>query len=393
MIKVLEFIEESEVKPVGGPRGYVYNLTKNYNSSKIEISYLPSSNSSKKHKKIRLPKLLKNPLKIIKDIYKIFKLENGQEVTVNIDNFDIIHFHSTQDLYSVRRKLKNYKGKTILTSHSPKPLFLEFIEDWYNNFERAVIGSYSKKKYEAMDEYAFNNADYILFPCEYAEEPYINNWSEYKEIKKKNKDKYIYIETGAICKNPSISSEEIWKELNIQNKFLISYVGRHLEVKGYDKLKEYGKILIEKYKDVCVVVCGKEEPIKGLDDSRWIELGWTTNADSYIAASDVFVLPNKETYFDLIMIEVLSLGKIIIASYTGGNKYFEKFKDSGIFLYKSDSEFFQILDRIHSMSVEERKYLGHLNYTIYEENFNEQIFGMKYENTIKQIYNNKKTFR
>ena len=93
------------------------------------------------------------------------------------------------------------------------------------------------------------------------------------------------------------------------------------------------------------------------------------------------------------MIEVLSLGKIIIASYTGGNKYFEKFKDSGIFLYKSDSEFFQILDRIHSMSVEERKYLGHLNYMIYEENFNEQIFGMKYENTIKQIYNNKKTFR
>lgn len=69
----------------------------------------------------------------------------------------------------------------------------------------------------------------------------------------------------------------------------------------------------------------------GLKDSRWKEVGWTNDSQSIIAASDVFVLPNRETYFDIIMLEVLSCGKIVIASRTGGNKYFEKIGAKGVF--------------------------------------------------------------
>ena len=43
---------------------------------------------------------------------------------------------------------------------------------------------------------------------------------------------------------------------------------------------------------------------------------WTNDPHSLINASDMFILPNKETYFDLIMLEVLSMGKIVLATNT-----------------------------------------------------------------------------
>ncbi len=50
----------------------------------------------------------------------------------------------------------------------------------------------------------------------------------------------------------------------------------------------------------------------------------------------------KETYFDLVMLEVLSLGKIIIASYTGGNKYFKSSFAKGVFTYSKLEEAAQL---------------------------------------------------
>ena len=43
-----------------------------------------------------------------------------------MDDYDIIHFHSTQQLYLLRDELEYYKGKILLTSHSPQPLFEEY---------------------------------------------------------------------------------------------------------------------------------------------------------------------------------------------------------------------------------------------------------------------------
>ena len=134
-----------------------------------------------------------------------------------------------------------------------------------------------------------------------------------------------------------------------------------------------------------LVACGKEEPMKGLKNKNWIEIGWTKDADSYINMSDIFVLPNRETYFDLVLLEVMSIGKIVIASRTGGNKYFEKY-DSGIFLYETEDEFIELVTKIKKMNEEERKIYGEKNRQIYREFYNAQEFYLRYISNIKQIY-------
>ena len=162
------------------------------------------------------------------------------------------------------------------------------------------------------------------------------------------------------------------------DSFVISYVGRHNEIKGYDALKELGKHLLDAYDNVYVFIAGTEGPLYHLEHNRWIEVGWTKDPGSVIQASDIFVLPNKETYFDLVMLEVLSLGQIVVASYTGGNK-------SGIFLYNNNIEAENIISQIIKMPEEERKELRRKNLELYKAEFTNEAFAKRYINSLQKI--------
>ena len=234
-----------------------------------------------------------------------------------------------------------------------------------------------KRRLRAMDYFAFNRADFIVFPCEDAEEPYINRWEGYKELKKKKQAAYRYVLTGIPKVEAKRPKNDVFRELNIRdNSFLVSYAGRHNEAKGYDLLKNIGETFLNQHTDATFVIAGKESPLTRLDHKRWVELGWTDDAKSYIAASDVFLLPNRETYFDIVMLEVLSLGKIVIASRTGGNKYFEKNNCPGVMLYDTLDECLQLLHKVYVMSKEERESLEKQNYEFYSNNL-----------TVEKMYN------
>ena len=136
------------------------------------------------------------------------------------------------------------------------------------------------------------------------------------------KKKHRYMPTGIVGCKAKVNREDFRKKYGIpDNAFVISYAGRHNEIKGYADLKKLGEKLLAD-KNVYFLIAGKEEPMTGLKNDHWIEVGWTNDPHSLIAASDVFVLPNHETYFDLILLEVLSLGVPVVMSRTGGNKYF-----------------------------------------------------------------------
>lgn len=382
MIRVLEFLPCNKVKPVGGPLGYTYNLTEGNSFDKIDVSFLPPDNK----KKSSLPRPLFNFLQVFYGFIKIKKFKEGIDVDSDyLNGFDFIHFHSTIDLYKTRKSLENYKGKVLLTSHCPKPMHREIYEDQFSKIERVIFGKQKMRFYERVDAFAFDNADYIIFPCKEAEEPYYKNWGKYKEIRLRNNEKYRYIPSGVIKKEPTIGKESIITSLHLQEKKVFSYVGRHNATKGYDILKKYASKILSDDEDAVFLVCGKEYPMTGLNNPRWLEIGWTKDADSYINASSYFILPNRETYFDLVALEVLSLGTIIIASRTGGNKYFERFSDCGIFLYKDDDEFYQIVDYLNTLTEEEKIALRERNKELFKMHFSNTVFAKNYEKMILEL--------
>ena len=124
--------------------------------------------------------------------------------------------------------------------------------------------------------------------------------------------------------------------------------------------------------------------MKGLNHNRWIEVGWTDDPYSIINASDVFLLPNKETYFDLILLEVLSLGKIVIASKTGGNKYFERFKNSGI-LFENCTGAIMEIEKMKNKAVGERQLLENYNKELFKKYFTSSVFSDNYIKLITSL--------
>ena len=166
--------------------------------------------------------------------------------------------------------------------------------------------------------------------------------------------------------------------------FVVCYVGRHNEIKGYDLLKQIGSELLEQG-NIYFLIAGKEEPMQGIRHPRWIEIGWTNDPHSLINASDIFLLPNKETYFDLVMLEILSLGTIVLASHTGGNKYFEKMQPNGVILFQGKEDAVKKTLELKNMSRNQKALLRELNRKMFAEHFTAEIFTQSYLDLINSL--------
>lgn len=385
MKRVLIYFPERQLAPKGGPAGYLYNLKNGLdmvNHDGLEISFysnIPVGLEENHALRSHVPKRLME----IRRAYKYANyLKRSLPVDESLFSYDAIHFHKTEDMYLNRNILKQYSGKVILTSHTPCVSYQEIISR-LNPKDYRIVKNKVDRLVE-MDRYAFKRADYIFFPCEEAEEPYYNTWKEYASIREASK--YRYIPTGIVACSSKISRKDFRKKYNIpENAFVISYAGRHNEIKGYADLKKMGEKLLED-RSIYFLIAGKEGPMYGFEDEHWIEVGWTSDPHSLITASDVFILPNHETYFDLILLEVLSLGIPIVMSETGGNKYFKRFEGKGLLFYTNLSEAKNKILELKAEDVVIRKRNGNILKSLFEKKFTVEKFAENYIKQLKTIF-------
>lgn len=389
-MKVLVYLPEEKLCPKGGPLsvGYYYHEEmKRRGEHTLDFTHV-NVQYEETHRKGRsitskLPKWFNNIHRTIRDIInrRLFLSGNRYAPDQDYSQYDIIHFHEAKDMYLERKNLEKFKGIVLYQSHSPLPWGQEQCKDISKLYYLLIPNM--EAKYEAIDRYCFERADYIIFPCEDAEEPYSLNWEYFRILKKNHKDKFRYILTGIMPAFPKQNRKTVLSNYNIPtNDFVISYVGRHNTVKGYDLLKEIAEKYFERDEYAWVLSAGLEAPFTRLKHPRWKEIGFTNDPHSLISASDVFVLPNRVTYFDIVMIEILSLGKIVIASRTGGNKFFEKANLPGVLLYDTIDEAVDLLARVKQMPKEQKILLETANKEFYNKNLTNRVM---YENYLELL--------
>lgn len=377
-MKALLYKCEDELAPIGGPFGYLYSIKK-YRDEIGDKEICFKTNEWKYNKTLfdRIIGRIRYPRSIqARNIYFTFH-KNAPNMLEELNNYDIVHFHSTEDMFRERENLKSYKGLVVLTSHSPKVSYKEYIEDIITEEEYSIYKNLFDSA-EKIDEYAFERADYIIFPCMGAEEPYYHSWPKYTELRDDSKIRYV--PTGILPVACNKSREIVRKELNVpEDAILLSFVGRHNEVKGYDILQ---KVFYD-LGNVHVVCCGNIGSIQPPKSDRWIEIGWTTDPYSYIGASDVYMLPNRETYFDIAMIQALSIGKCSVISNTGGNKEF--INTPGVKLFDSVNDAVSCIKQFINMKKEDRSVLESYQRKEFEAKYSIEVFYNNYKKELKEL--------
>lgn len=345
----------------GGPAGYLYNIYRylqahpsdqlRFLSDIWKIKQIPEKN-----KHISFFTRIKNRImriigiesyffrrnKILDFTLRQFSLPLESYPSVDLINeYDFIHFHSIVDFARFKSTYTTYQGKTILTSHCPCPVVDEMLTYW----EPFCKPYRSKALVQECKCYA--EADYLMFPCAEAREPYEKEVA-IKKTFSKEESKFFYVPSAIL--DIEIDKETIQKyaELGIpEETFVITYFGRHNFIKGYDVLKEVGKRLLDKYPNMYFLCAGVGE-LKPLEHERWLELGFIKNAHELMYQSDLYILPNRETYFDLVVLENLRSGVPMIMSDTGGNKHFKKYpKDEveGLSFYE-DGDIKSLIEKV-----------------------------------------------
>ncbi len=381
-------VPQNDLSPVGGPCGYLYNLKNGLDAIDCnEIDFLPALPFAKRAIRkasflVHSHQSLEQKLEYRADELLTY-LKRDNKPSVDYSRYRSIHFHATRDLYAYRKSLEHYDGSVVLTSHTPCVPFDEVYES-YKRLTNKTVQS-ELKILEKVDEYAFQRADVVVFPCKAAEEPYYHTWKRYSDIRKEMNVQYLL--TGSPEVVAKSSSDLIRNQYSIpSDAFVVSFVGRHNDIKGYPDLIKIAKKVLSQRSDVYFLIAGKiNDTIDFPKSDRWIEAGWTNDPYSIINASDLFILPNRETYFDLVLIEVLSLGIPVLASCTGGNKWFSSINAPGINLFKSEDEAIESIFKAYAMYKMDSFCFTPSNKEIYREYFTVNEFARNYIRLITTI--------
>lgn len=371
-MKVLVWDKNIELKNTGGPSGYLYNINQYIKDKRLYDIHFYSDYLKP------IPPNNYKPKGLISKIYMVliqfwinltksytFSGLSHDEVEL-LNKFDFVHVHSIEDMrkYFLKRNL-DLKVKVILTSHCPEPYVDELSsQSYYNKFFQTF--QFVRNYFILKEVEAFDIADYIMFPVEEAKEAYTNRSKLYEKCFRNNINKFIYVPTAIVdCqskKQDNYNLNEIY-----ENQLKVCFIGRHSEIKGYDKLIQIANNVLEKSNEVAFIIGGQILNDKYPKNQQWLELGWVKTSD-LLKEIDLFILPNKQTYFDLILLEVLRQGVPVLISATGGNKWFEN-KSRGILLYEYNDVVEasnQILKCLEYKRVGLLSKLGQENRTLYE---------------------------
>ena len=358
-MKVLIWDKDFSLKDTGGPAGYLYKvheyLKQTPTDEIIFYSDIFADNSFEDSNWEILKKALlgKIPLKVIwgkivrrltKQTFDNFRMlfhtyyavPPLSEKEINLMNsVDYVHFHLISSVLRYYPYFKYINSKTILTTHTPEPNITE-IEGYRSAVKRMTQYKWVKDKLLKREAFGYQVVDYIMLPVPTAQEAYTSNCPILKKAFYELQNKIFYVPT-AIQESVSINQEKQkeYAEKLSSYPFKVCFIGRHNSIKGYDKLQDIAKSCWQKNPNITFVIGGTEKPMMRLDDSRWIELGWI-DTSALLESIDMFVLPNKQTYFDLILLEVLRQGIPCILSETGGNKWFINKHINGIYGYEYD---------------------------------------------------------
>ncbi len=386
MKKVAIFRNGEILENTGGPSGYLYILKsglKRINSNIQVISFGKKSTHHVKKETVQKTNFISIMMQELYSCISIlfYHKKNGKRLYNLLKDFDVIHVHSVENAYSLS-KVRKLKADILLTPHRPEPFCQEAINILTNKYHVQYSFPLLKLIYIYVEAKAYKAVSGFIFPSKGA----MNIYKRFPGFEKGRKGKAVqYVLTG-VADKASLYQKGKYRHrfsLNDDDKVLV-YVGRHSSIKGYDRLKNNADFF---QKNQINLICAGEYDDQSIPQKKiWHECGYIEDVYNLLGDADVVVVPNRNTYFDLIIIEALSMGKIVLSTNTGGNLDISRLC-KGLILFDTENEadFKEKLLKIFSLDCEKKTLLERQSREFYENYCTVEQFARNYIAAVEKI--------
>lgn len=322
---------------IGGPNKIIYNLIAAKESHRINYGYLSKhlelrtigphdyataikkniSNSQKIYKKSKLFRWIVNhPLYL--RYHHLKTHEYFHRKSTRYTDVDVIHSHDVLSFYHFR----NAQQKKILTIHSKGSVVSDFGD--YNGGTGRLKKFLSQMK--AIENESVNKADIITFPSHAAKLLFLS------ETKIDDLTKIHVIYNGIdYNKYDNILPDNDEMRKRKQDEIFIFNVADHIKVKNIEiiirSIKPIEEAIGKKVKFINAGTGPRTKQLIALAnnyglDHQVIFLGKIENTKiaQYMKMCDYFISASDRVIFDVVILEAMACGSLILASNNGGNK-------------------------------------------------------------------------
>jgi glycosyltransferase involved in cell wall biosynthesis len=289
--------------PSGGIEIYVQGLISHLsNAKKTEIVIITRKFSkTRSHEKIKNVEILR--VTWIKGLFfRNISFNFSAFLRALSVDFNVIHSHTQIATFFGIILARIKKVPIIATPHG---LALE--QPQYN----LVI----KRFFSVLEKFTYSKVDYIIFLSE----------QEKNKFKKKIgflPKKYRIVYPGVdINKFETADGEKIKKEFNLENKKIISFIGRLIEVKGLRYLIQATSKIKNNF-SLLIVGSGQQRReldalVSRLNLKNIVFTGHRSDIPDILAATDIFVLPSLSEGLPTTLLEAMSSGKACLVTDIG----------------------------------------------------------------------------
>jgi len=343
---LLSAFSEFPTANTGGANKVIYQILRGINYNQYDVEYLSSHLQVAIPNKDELDNILSKKVKLKKKLgFQLFQksnlyrtitlspfyfynylksIESFYEKLKLQKNYDVLHSHDARPLYLLRNV--NTKKK-ILTLHS-KGSVVNTVKDYIGS-SRLMSKIYSS--YSKMEDESLSIADIITFPSIAARDQFLSNKKDIKLNREKVKIVYNGVDTEFI-RSVKVDRNFINRySLNDGFDLKILSVADHIKVKNIDKVIDAIHYLKNKrgIKALLINIGNGPETKTLISKSRELGifdqvkfLGRIPFIDiiKLLKSTDLLMSAAENVVFDMIIIEALAAGSIIIASNRGGNK-------------------------------------------------------------------------
>ncbi|MFZ7173644.1 glycosyltransferase [[Pasteurella] aerogenes] len=290
------------------------------------------------------------------EFHKEYFKARDEFIKVKANEYKYLYFHEDIDYYRVKDLISDDQV-VIFQPHCPEIHSEEYRAYAPNNVQ---MYQYIQKAEKAV----FERADVVILPNPECKPIYRTLYTK--------RNAFYYILSGAKSTNTSVESVALPSD-----KINLMYIGRRNKVKGFDLVIDSFRKAREHRKDIHLFVIGKGEKIQeeGISD-----IGFSDNPISWYNSVDYLINANRQSYFDLSIIEAVSTGVPIIMSDNLGHQYYKN-KSELITTYDSNQE--MALFHILMGKLQKREPSRQDNVLLYQQ----ELTDLHYYERFKQFFN------